>query len=233
MTLASPSAAIRGRASRSARTAPSTPAWPTPAQAGEYQAICADPPWHFRIWGRKGASPRGADQHYPTLTAAQLPTIPVGKWAAPDCHLFLWATGPHLPQAIRLMEQWGFQYSGLAFSWVKLRRCAPGGLWGYADFSVGLGYTTRHNLELVLLGRRGRPVRNRKDIRELVIEPLREHSRKPSEVYERIEAYCPGPYLDLFARGPRMRWDVWGDKSRTVAPPPGATAKGAQARRRT
>jgi N6-adenosine-specific RNA methylase IME4 len=160
-------------------------------------------------------APRGADEHYPTLDAARMHTIPVAEWAAPDCHLFLWTTGPHLPQAIRLMEVWGWRYSGIAFCWVKLRRNVipvRGGYWGTTDFHVGLGYTTRHNVELVLLGRRGEPARESKAVRELVIAPLREHSRKPDEVYKRIEQYASGPYLDLFARGPRPRWDVWGNE---------------------
>jgi N6-adenosine-specific RNA methylase IME4 len=216
MTQPSRSAAVRGRASPRSRTARSTPTWPTPGQAGAYRAICADPPWHFQIRGRKSAAPRGADEHYPTLDVAHLHTLPVAQWAAPDCHLFLWTTGPHLPQAIRLMEVWGWRYSGLAFCWVKLRRNVVevrGGLWGQSDFFTGLGYTTRHNVELVLLGRRGEPVRLVKDVRELVISPVREHSRKPDEIYRRIERYAPGPRLELFARGQREGWDCWGNEA--------------------
>jgi N6-adenosine-specific RNA methylase IME4 len=213
MTPRSASVANPARSSRSARTAAATPAWPTPARASKYRAICADPPWHFKIRGRQTAEYRGPEKHYPVLGLAALKTIPVADWAARNCHLFLWTTGPHLPQAIDLMEAWGFAYSGIAFSWVKLRSTVTGGLWGVTDFHVGLGYTTRHNVELVLLGRRGNPDRLAKDVRELVISPLREHSRKPNEVYAKIERYCPGPRLELFARGPRRRWDVWGNES--------------------
>ena len=194
-------------------TADSTPPWPTPARAGSYRVIAADPPWHFKIRGRQGDYPRGADQHYPVLDLAELKAMPVRNWAARNCHLFLWTTGPHLRQAFDLMAAWGFQYSGLAFTWVKLKAHTRGGLWGENDFHLGLGYTTRHNAELVLLGRRGNPTRLACDVRELVIAPVREHSRKPNEVYARIERYCPGPYLELFARGSRPGWDVWGDQA--------------------
>jgi N6-adenosine-specific RNA methylase IME4 len=190
------------------------PRWPTPPRAaGKYRAICADPPWHFQIRGRQTAAFRGAARYYRVLALESLKALPVAEWAAKDCHLFLWTTGPHLAQALDLMEAWGFRYCALAFTWVKLRRTARRGLWGEADLHVGLGYTTRHNAELVLLGRRGNPIRLSNDVRELVVEHLREHSRKPDEVYERIASYCPGPYLDLFARGSRPGWDVWGDQA--------------------
>ncbi len=72
--------------------------------------------------------------------------------------------------------------------------------------------TTRANIELCWLGRRGNPIRLDKGVRELIVAPRREHSRKPDEVFERIERYCAGPYLDLFARQRRPGWTVWGDQ---------------------
>lgn len=82
-----------------------------------------------------------------------------------------------------------------------------------SDFHVGLGLTTRKNAEFVLLGRRGNAKRLAKDVRELILSPRREHSRKPDEMYSRVERYCAGPYLELFARQPRPGWDSWGNET--------------------
>ena len=80
------------------------------------------------------------------------------------------------------------------------------------DFYVGLGLTTRKSSELVLLGRRGNCRRISKSVRELILAPVREHSRKPDEFYRRVECYCDGPFVDLFARERRPGWDAWGDQ---------------------
>ena len=80
------------------------------------------------------------------------------------------------------------------------------------DLHTGLGHTTRKNAEFCLLARRGRPQRLTADVREVVLEPVREHSRKPTEVYRRIERFCPGPRIDLFARERRPGWTSWGDE---------------------
>jgi N6-adenosine-specific RNA methylase IME4 len=79
-----------------------------------------------------------------------------------------------------------------------------------ADLHVGLGHTTRKNAEFCLLARRGSPRRNARNVREVVVSPLQEHSRKPDEVAARIERYCYGPYAELFARSTRPGWDCWG-----------------------
>lgn len=190
-----------------------------------YRAIYADPPWRYKQWdgnnavaamaNRKGV----ARKHYDTLSAAELSAMPVRDLAAPGgCHLFMWVTGPNLPAGLEVMRAWGFKYSALAFSWLKLKRAHmqlslfPAPL-DDREFHLGLGHTTRHNAELVLLGRRGSPRRLEKDVRELVLEPVREHSRKPDEVAWRIERYCDGPYLELFARARRPGWTVWGDQA--------------------
>src|SRR5690606_27837582 len=127
------------------------------------------------------------------------------------------ATGPCLPQAFEVMSAWGFRYSSVAFTWVKLRRahderqlrCVPT---VDSDFHVGLGLTTRKNTEFVLLGRRGNARRIARDVRELIVAPVREHSRKPDEMFARVERYCEGPYLELFARERRPGWTAWGDE---------------------
>jgi N6-adenosine-specific RNA methylase IME4 len=176
-----------------------------------------DPPWRFA--SNSDAKPgRNTRRHYPTMRLEELMALPVREIAAKDCHLFLWATGPHLVQAFQLMAHWGFRYSALGFVWVKLKRTAEERLfYSVDDLHVGLGLTTRHNAELVLLAKRGHPKRLAKDVREIIVAPVREHSRKPQQVYERIEAYCDGPRLDVFPGRPRVGWTQWGDPLKEVA----------------
>lgn len=182
-----------------------------PLTLGYYAAIVADPPWLFRVRSAAGEG-RSASRHYRTMAARDLALLKVQTLAAPDAWLFLWSTGPHLPEALSLMGWWGFLYSGIAFCWVKTNPHAPTMFLDSASFHLGLGYTTRHNVELCLLGRRGRPKRLRKDVRELLIAPRREHSRKPDEFYDRVRAFAPGPYLELFAREVRPGFEAWGDE---------------------
>lgn len=143
--------------------------------------------------------------------------LPVATIAAKDAHLFLWTTGPCLRQAFDVIEAWGFRYSSVAFTWVKLRRATDQAQLRFlptaeADLHVGLGLTTRKNAEFCLLARRGNARRNAKDVREIILSPVREHSRKPAETRLRIERYCDGPYLELFARERRPGWDAWGNE---------------------
>lgn len=194
---------------------------------GEFACITADPPWKFKartaLQSRNWDSARDVEKHYDCIETPILETLPVAQLAAKDCHLFLWATGPCLPQAFTVMAAWGFRYSTVAFTWAKLRSAHnPMQLRTTAtidaDFHVGLGLTTRKNAEFVLLGRRGNPRRLAKNIRELIVSPRREHSRKPDEMYERVQRYCAGPYLELFARQERPGWTVFGNETTKFQP---------------
>jgi N6-adenosine-specific RNA methylase IME4 len=181
-----------------------------------YGAIAADPASRFSsytaIQSQNWNSRRDNERHYKTLSFNELAALPVKELAAPEgCHLFLWTSGPFLPQALRLIDAWGFKYSTRAFTWLKTKRAWDGYTpLAEADFPVGLGLTVRHQTELVLLARRGNCRRQRKDVRELILAPRREHSRKPDEFYRRVERYCAGPYLDLFSRESRSGWSAWG-----------------------
>lgn len=186
-----------------------------------YGAVLADPPWRFvsytALRPENWQSRRDVEKHYATLELADICELPVDRVAAADAHLFLWVTGPCLEWGFAVMRAWGFRYSSLGFTWIKLRRgCAgadddePGAI-AEADLHQGLGLTTRHNAELVLLGRRGNARRRARDVREIVLAPVGPHSAKPDEVQARIERYCAGPYLELFARRRRPGWDAWGD----------------------
>ena len=189
---------------------------------GHFKAIVADPPWHFRartaLQTANWDSRRDAEKHYAVMGVADICNLPVGDLAAKDAHLFIWTTGPCLRQTFEVIEAWGFRYSAVAFTWVKLaRRHNQLRLWAAplseTELHVGLGLTTRKNAEFCLLARRGNARREAKNIREIIMEPVREHSRKPDEAYERVTRYCAGPYLELFGRESRAGWTTWGNEA--------------------
>lgn len=172
------------------------------APRNRYACIYSDPPWAFKT-RTDDVSDRDPRNHYPTMSLDAIKALPVAEIAAPDAWLFLWITGPFLPQAEPVMSAWGFKYSGTGFVWIKTT--SSGKLF------TGLGYTTRKNAEFCLLGRRGSPKRLAKDVHEVIMSPVRKHSQKPEEAYERIERYCAGPRLELFARARRRGWAAFGN----------------------
>jgi N6-adenosine-specific RNA methylase IME4 len=188
---------------------------------GHFGAIYADPPWRFDVWSgettvkaRDSASTyTSANVHYDTMAADEIAALPVADLAADDCALFLWVTWPTLEQAMRLIEAWGFKYKTCAFDWVKARNTQPDFFQDEIKPLMGMGYWTRANSEPCLLATRGKPKRLRADVRQGIIEPRREHSRKPDCVPSRIERLVAGPYLELFARTQRPGWTVWGNQT--------------------
>lgn len=173
--------------------------------------IMADPAWNQKKWSAKGDE--GRPQHYDRMTLKQICDMPISECAEKDCHLFLWTTSPHLEQAFTVIRAWGFRYSSVAFTWIKLNPKAPTLFFTQKDLHLGQGYTTRKNAEFCLLGRRGSPKRLDKGVHEVIISPRREHSRKPDEAYDRIERYTHGPYLELFSRQNRKNWETWGNET--------------------
>ncbi len=161
-------------------------------------AITTDPPIPFEAWLRKGEG-RSPQQHYKCAAFDELAAIPVANIAAEDCFLLLWIPLRSVVLVEPLMDAWGFRFSGAGFVWVKLNRSGVG-------FFMGGGYGTRHNAEVCWLGRRGKPQRKSKGVRELIVAPVRQHSRKPDEIYARVEALSGGPYVELFAR---QQWPGW------------------------
>ena len=139
------------------------------------------------------------------MSKADIEALPVETVALTHAVLFLWVTDPFLPQGLELMKKWGFRYSTVAFTWAKTGK--------HAEWPMGTGYWTRANPEMCLLGVRGAPSRKSKSVRQLIVSPRREHSRKPDETHERIEALVDGPYLELFARQQRPGWTVWGNQT--------------------
>ena len=121
-----------------------------------------------------------------------------------------------LPRALGPIEAWGFTYKTVAFTWAKLNCNVAASSFSSQDFFTGMGYWTRANPEQCLLATVGKPRRLSKAVRQLMISPWREHSRKPDEAYGRIEALVQGPYLELFARSRRPNWTAWGDQVGTL-----------------
>lgn len=169
---------------------------------GRYRAILADPPWNFKTRSQKNQT---KGQKYRTMTLADICALPVAELADPKgCALFLWGTAPMLPQALAVMEAWGFSYRS-AGAWAK--RSKRNNTWAF-----GTGYLFRSAMEPYLLGVRGRPKPMAKNVRNLVVEPVRENSRKPEAIYTDVARLFDGPRLDLFSRQERPGWDAFGDE---------------------
>jgi N6-adenosine-specific RNA methylase IME4 len=201
---------------------------------GYYGAILADPPWHFHAWvdtARGGTNhsgsrlPNGGKNYgssraptYQTLEESEISALSVAELAAPDCVLFLWACWPTIQQAFRIIESWGFTFKTCAFCWIKADATQLELFQDDIEPDMLLGYWTRSNSEICLLATRGQPKRTAADVRQAIIAPRREHSRKPDGIHERIERLVAGPYLELFARQRRPGWDCWGNEVDKFAP---------------
>jgi N6-adenosine-specific RNA methylase IME4 len=171
----------------------------------KYQVIYADPPWSYR--DKRDKHPRlcgGASVHYDTMSQDDLKSLPVADIADENCMLFMWATFPNLQEALDTMAAWGFKYKTLGFSWIKTNKKN-----GKPFF--GIGYYTKSNCEVCLIGVKGKPIKQSDYVSSVVIAPREEHSKKPSIVRERIVELCGDiPRVELFARQKADGWDVMG-----------------------
>ena len=189
----------------------------TPPFAGlrkDYRIVVSDPPWHFK--SNSTAKPgRNALRHYDCMALADINALPVKNHIADDAALFLWITGPFLAIGahIPLMKAWGFEPSGMGFVWIKLNPRAASLFMLKSDLAMGGGFTTRKNAEFCLIGKRGRSVRKSASVHEVIIEPRRDHSRKPEQFYDRVRDYSEGPFLELFGRQSRSGFDQWGNEA--------------------
>lgn len=175
-----------------------------------YGAILADPPWYFRNFSAKGEA-KNPVAHYACMDTAQIAALPVNQLAAPDCALLMWATAPMLPDALALMTAWGFTFKS-AGAWAK--QSSTGDKWAF-----GTGYCFRSAAEFYLLGTIGKPKVRSRSVRNLIVAPTREHSRKPGKLHGDVESLYAGPYLELFAREARPGWDAWGNEVGRFADP--------------
>jgi len=191
-----------------------------PLTGKRYQIIYADPPWSYYVWSEDKKVAQGvAKRHYDTMAIEDICALPISQLADKDCKLFLWATPPCLPEAMRVMEAWGFEYKTIAFCWVKTNKQDR-------QPCFGIGHWTASNCELVLAGLRKGGTLNRQDksISQVVMSPREEHSKKPDIIRDKIVQLCGDvPRIELFAR-PRETlfgkntkgWDCWGNEVKVI-----------------
>lgn len=178
------------------------------AKSRRFATILADPPWQFVNRTGKMAPEHRRLSRYSTMTLPEICSLPVGEVAAPTAHLYLWCPNALLPEGLQVMKAWGFQYKS-NIVWHKIRK--DGGSDGR-----GVGFYFRNVTELILFGVRGKNARTLQPGRtqvNYISSRKREHSRKPDEQYRVIEDCSPGPYLELFSRGVRKKWAVWGNEA--------------------
>jgi len=179
-----------------------------------YQLLYPDPCWRFSNWsigemakyGEKWAKRMGRSP-YPVMTTEDICKLPVGDLADRDSVCLMWATHPKLEDGLQVLKAWGFCFKTIAFTWVKLN---PSGV----GWHFGLGFHTRQNPEIVLLGTRGKGLsRADNTISNLVIWPRGRHSAKPPIVRDKIERlYGDVSRIELFSRDVISGWDRWGNE---------------------
>lgn len=184
-----------------------------------FGTILADPPWRFQNRTGKVAPEHKRLARYDTMTWKEIAEMPVADVAAPQSHCYLWVPNALVAEGLRVLESWGFTYKSMLI-WHKIRK--DGGSDGR-----GVGFYFRNVTEPVLFGVRGRlrtlqPGRTQVN---LLATRKREHSRKPDELYDIIEACSPGPRLELFARYPQEGWQVWGNEASPDVTPRGRQYK--------
>lgn len=171
-----------------------------------YGALLADPAWRFANYSAKGEA-KNPVAHYRCMTTEEMAALPVAHLAAPDCALVMWGTFPMMPDAIALLRAWGFVYV-TGGAWAKQSR--TGTKWAF-----GTGYVLRSAAEFFVIGKIGNPPIRSRSVRNLIVAPVREHSRKPDAQYEIVEQLFDGPYCELFSRSNRDGWSSWGDEAGT------------------
>lgn len=188
----------------------------------KYKTILADPPWQFQNRTGKMAPEHKRLNRYPTMKLDEIKALPVNAIADDTSHLYLWVPNALLPEGLDVMKSWGFKYK-TNIIWEKVRK--DGGPDGR-----GVGFYFRNVTEVLLFGVKGEKARTLDPARSqvnLIRSQKREHSRKPDEMITLIESCSPGPYLELFARGRREGWDLWGNQADQDYKPEWTTYKNA------
>ena len=183
-----------------------------------FHTIVADPPWQFQNRTGKVAPEHKRLNRYPTMELKDIKKIPVSEVAEEKSHLYLWVPNALLPEGLEVMKAWGFEYKTNVV-WEKVRKD------GEPD-GRGVGFYFRNVTELLLFGVKGKNNRTLPPARSqvnLIRTIKREHSRKPDEIFTLIESCSPGPYLELFARGFREEWTLWGNQANETYEPDWAT----------
>ncbi|MFA5923608.1 MAG: MT-A70 family methyltransferase [Methylococcaceae bacterium] len=179
----------------------------------KFATVLADPPWQFQNRTGKMAPEHKRLQRYPTMSLQEIKDLPVEAIVEDTAHLYLWVPNALLAEGMQIMEHWGFTYK-TNLIWYKIRK--DGG-----PDRRGVGFYFRNVTEIILFGVRGKNARTLQPGRSqenIISSRKREHSRKPDEQYELIETCSSGPRIELFARGPRKGWFVWGNQAEEYAP---------------
>jgi len=176
----------------------------------KYSILYADCPWDYENWNKKWheehKESRWVGRKYPLMTFEELSSLPVKEITDKNAVIFMWTISTMLPNALKVMESWGFKYRTIAFVWVKKNKIKD-------SFFTGMGFWTRSNAEICLLGIKGKPLpRISRSVHQVVYTPIDKHSKKPDEVRERIVQLLGDlPRIELFARGKLPEgWEGWG-----------------------
>ena len=167
-----------------------------------FKVIVADPAWKFRdkLPGRG----RGAEKHYGCMSIDDICSFDLPKLDR-DCWLFLWRTGAHAREAFRVIEAWGFTYASSELVWVKTTL-------DNSRIRIGMGRSVRNAHEVCMIAKRGRPERLSMSVPSVIMAPRLRHSEKPDAFYSAVEAFAPGPRVELFARRARPGWTCLGNE---------------------
>lgn len=179
----------------------------------KFSTILADPPWQFQNRTGKMAPEHRRLSRYPTLSLQEIKNLPVETIVEKKAHLYLWVPNALLQEGLQVLDNWGFIYK-TNLIWYKIRK--DGG-----PDRRGVGFYFRNVTEMILFGTRGGDVRTSRSGRSrenIISSRKREHSRKPDEQYNLIEACSWGPYLELFGRGTRNNWSTWGNQADDYMP---------------
>lgn len=217
-----------------------------PLPPGPYRLCLMDPPWAFRTFNSAGKTPtsksfREAEDHYPTMSIADMAALPVGQMMAKDSAIAMWIVGSHCDAALELANGWGFTFTTDLFCWMKQRLAHAWQLdlltGDIPEPRISMGYYTRKQVEMCWLFQRGRglPVLAH-DVRQVILSTPTGHSRKPPEQYDRLNRLFGTdlPRIEMFARNTAAGWDSWGnevgkfDRARAQAAAGDSAENGAQ-----
>lgn len=178
-----------------------------------FSTVLADPPWRFKNRTGKVSPEHSRLSRYPTMSLREISNLPIEKIVTKTAHLYLWVPNALLADGLQVMTSWGFTYK-TNLIWYKIRK--DGG-----PDRRGVGFYFRNVTEVILFGVRGTNARTMQPGRSqenIILARKREHSRKPDEQYDLIEACSPGPRIELFARRSREGWFSWGNQIKTRSP---------------
>lgn len=182
----------------------------------KYNTIYADPPWQFQNRTGKVAPEHKRLSRYSTMTLEEIKSLPIADISGDKAQLYLWVPNALIPSGLEVLDAWGFEYKTI-FIWEKIRKD------GQPD-GRGVGFYFRNVTEPILFGIKKKSAPNRtlspaRSQVNLIRTMKREHSRKPDEIIPIIESCSPGPRIELFARGLREGWDMWGDQATELYEP--------------